>query len=155
MSTVQTALDRLGIELPAPIAPVAGYDPMVHRGGVAYVSGHGPLSAQAEPLIVGTVGVDVDRETARDAARLAALNCLSTLQAGLGSLERITGFCKVQAYILAVRGNEDHPWIGDGASELLRGIFGPDIGAHARTTMGVQSNPLNVTVSLDMSCTFE
>jgi hypothetical protein len=38
----------------------------------------------------------------------------------------------------------------DGASELLVEIFGPEVGRHARTSIGVASSALNMSVTVDI-----
>mgnify|MGYP005726572627 CR=1 FL=1 len=54
MSTPESRLDELGIELPEPMKPVATYVPFVISGNMLFVSGQ--VSASSDGLIKGRLG---------------------------------------------------------------------------------------------------
>ena len=44
----------------------------------------------------------------------------------------------------------NQPQVVDGASELIAAAFGPEIGEHARSAVGVAALPLNVPVEVEI-----
>jgi enamine deaminase RidA (YjgF/YER057c/UK114 family) len=88
-------------------------------------------------------------EEAYAAARLAALNSLAELEAVCGDLRRVEGDLKVNGYVAASEGFEEHPAVINGASDLLQEIFS-DAGVHARTAIGVQSLPGGAPVEVEL-----
>ncbi|MDP3385174.1 MAG: RidA family protein, partial [Phenylobacterium sp.] len=77
MSTVEERLAALGVRLPEPSAPVANYVPSVRAGSLLHISGQ--VSRDAQGVVTGVVGQDVDMETARFAARLCAINLIAQM----------------------------------------------------------------------------
>jgi len=67
--TIEQRLVDLGVELPTPPDPIASYVSFRMSGGIAYLSGHGPLLPDGS-WIVGKVGRDLGIEEAHDAARV-------------------------------------------------------------------------------------
>jgi enamine deaminase RidA (YjgF/YER057c/UK114 family) len=146
---VSTALERLhemGLALP-PLRPAGKYVPAVRSGDLVFVSGSGP--AGPDGLITGKLGVDVDVETGREAAKLCALQCLSALQEELGDLERVTRIVKLLGFVNSGPGFSQQPAVLDGASEFLLKLF-VDRGAHARSAVGVAELPFNIAVEVEM-----
>jgi enamine deaminase RidA (YjgF/YER057c/UK114 family) len=147
---IEERLAELGIVLPPPLPPLAAHASVVVSGGVAYVAGHGPMDAKRVPVTVGAVDGDVDEERARDAARLAGLNALSSLRSEMGGLERVEQVLRLTGYVLSSKTFVRQPWVVDGASELLLEVFGSERGRHARTSVGVTTSALRMTVSIDL-----
>src|SRR5437868_1027766 len=87
-------LASLQLVLPPAPRPIAVYKPLVVLGNVAYVSGHGPLRADAT-LITGVVGRDLSLDEGKAAARQVGLAILATLRAELASLDRVHRVVKV------------------------------------------------------------
>jgi len=141
---------RLGIEIPRPQQPLAQHLPVVVSRGFAFVSGHGPMDSDRNPVYTGAVG---DRYTVEDgakAARLSALNAISSLRLALGSLDRVVRVVKLTGLVLSAPGFDRQPWVVDGASEVLMEVFGPRRGPHARTSVGVGSSALRLTVTMEL-----
>jgi enamine deaminase RidA (YjgF/YER057c/UK114 family) len=123
-----------------------------HRtvGSSIYISGQLPykdgwLRGQ------GTVGRDVDLETAQELARHAALNCLAAAVQAVGDLGRV----RIVQMLVFVAGTPDfgqQSQVANAASELLIEVLGED-GRHARTAIGVAGLPLNTPVEIQMICT--
>lgn len=141
-------LAESGVELPAPPAPFGAYAEAVATGNLLFLSGMLPTAGGAAEY-TGRVGAGTDTETARRAARLAALNALAVARQFLGSLDRVRRVIRLGVSI-ATRGDfRDHPRIADAASELLRDVFGPEK-LPCRLVFGVASLPLGVPVELEL-----
>ncbi|MXZ50709.1 MAG: RidA family protein, partial [Rhodobacteraceae bacterium] len=81
-------------------------------------------------------------------ARLVGLNILSALRLVIGDLEQVERVIKLQGLVNASPDFERHSFVIDGASELMKEVFG-ERGVHARTSFGVSSLPNNITVEID------
>ncbi len=146
MSEVRLA--RAGIELPtAPPEPIGAFRNVIIHGGLAWVSGQGPVHPDGR-LERGKVGQEIDAELARTHARLVALNILSALRATLGGLDAIERVIRLQGLVNAAPDFTRHPFVIDGASEVMAEAFG-EAGIHGRTSFGVGSLPNNITVEID------
>lgn len=146
-SAARQRLAELGIRWP-PMPPTHQFLPAVRAGELVFVSGHAPYTDGAYQY-VGRVGETFDLLAARQAARLAVLGCLVSLEQILGTLDAVERIVKVNGYVHCVQGFEPLPRITDSASELLIDLFGR-AGQHARTTVGVASLPSGVAVELEL-----
>ena len=143
-ASAERRLAELGVELPPPPTSIGAYVESVQTGNLLYLSGVLPVVAR-EPAFVGRLGKEFDVEQGRQAARIAALNALSAARNNLGSLDTVTGVVKLTVYV-ATEGNfYAHAKVADGASELLRDVFGEDK-LPVRMVLGVASLPLGVPV---------
>ena len=150
MTTSETAeqrLARLGLELPAPPAAVAAFQPYVRSGTTVYVSGQ-IATRNAELVATGRLGADVDADTGHDAARACALNVLAQLQAAAGSLNNVARLVKITVFVASTAEFTAHSQVADGASKLLIEVLGP-AGAHARSAVGVAALPLGTPVEVE------
>lgn len=147
MSTVEERLKAMGVELPQPVAPVANYVPFVRSGNLVHISGQ--ISIAADGGIKGTVGVDVDLETAQEAARLCGINLLAQMKAACdGDLERVVRVVKLGGFVQAGPDFIDIPKVINGCSDLMVEALG-DKGRHARSAVGVYKLPLGFAVEVD------
>lgn len=146
--TPETRLAGLGIALPdsAP-SPIGSFCNVRVSGGMIYVSGQGPVWADGS-LVRGKVGSEISAEDARDHARLVAINILTALRDSLGSLDRVGGVVKLLGLVNAEPDFERHPFVIDGASDLLAEVFG-EAGVHARSAFGVGSLPNRIPVEIE------
>ena len=87
-------------------------------------------------------------EQGRRAARIAALNALSVVRHHLGSLDRVTRVVKLTVYLATEENFYAQAKVADGASELLRDVFGEDK-LPVRMVLGVASLPLGVPVVVE------
>ena len=147
MPTPEERLQQLGVDLPAPAAPVAAYVPTVRTGDLVYVSGQVPLVG-GTPSHLGRLGDDLGVEEGRAAARTCAVNVLAALKAELGELSRVTRVVKVTGFVASAPGFNDQPKVVNAASELFGEAFG-DAGRHARSAVGVAALPLGVPVEVE------
>jgi len=144
---IDARLRDLGINLPAPPAPVASYVPTVTSGNLVYVSGQ--ITSAPEGLkYVGVVGRDIKTEDAKAAARLCAVNVLAQVKAAVGDLDRVTRCVKLSVFINATPGFTQHPEVANGASDLMVEVFG-EAGKHARAAVGAGSLPRGVAVEVE------
>jgi enamine deaminase RidA (YjgF/YER057c/UK114 family) len=150
-SKVEEKLKALNINLPEPLksSPNMKLPPswIRVRGNRAFISGHGPQNPDgsiAGPL--GKVGNnnDVTLKQAYQAARLATLSILGTLKRELGDLDRVTAWLMVQGFVNVAPGFTETTAVINGCSELILELYGPDVGQHARTAMGVATTPFGL-----------
>ena len=151
MGQIEKRLEELGIQLPKPmnIGPLP-FELVRIQGQRAVLSGHLPLDAQgkvAKPL--GKVGAEISVEQAQAAARKVGLGMLASLQASLGSLDRVAGWVKLLGMVNAAPGFNAMPSVVNGCSELILEVFGPQVGAHARSAVGLAELPFGVPVEVE------
>ncbi|MCA9206198.1 MAG: RidA family protein, partial [Planctomycetales bacterium] len=139
---------ELGLELPPAPKPMGVYKPLVIAGNMAYVSGHGPLKSD-KTLITGRVGGDIDKQAGYDAARQTGLAILATLQAGLGSLDRVKRVIKVLGMVNSTPDFGEQPAVINGCSELFAKVWGEDAGVGARSAVGMGALPGNIAVEIE------
>jgi len=77
-------LRELGIPLPPAPTPFGAYVPAVQAGNLLFLSGMLPTHGH-EPRVLGRLGKDVDVDSARNAARIAALNAVALARRHLGT----------------------------------------------------------------------
>lgn len=141
-------LKELKIELFKPSAPMANYVKAVRVGNLLYLAGHGPTKADGSNM-TGKVGKDVTTEEAYMAARQTAIAILSTLKAELGDLNKVKRVVKVLGMVNCTDTFMDHPKVINGFSDLMVSVFG-EKGMHARSAVGMNSLPMNITVEVEM-----
>jgi enamine deaminase RidA (YjgF/YER057c/UK114 family) len=147
MSQVEDRLAAAGIVLPTPNAPVANYVPFVRAGDLVHISGQ--VSVDASGGVRGTVGVEVDAETANRAARICGINLLAQMKAACdGDLDRVVRVVKLGGFVQAGPEFFAIPQVVNGASDVMVEAFG-DAGRHARSAVGVYRLPLNFAVEVD------
>lgn len=139
---------ELQLELPPAPKPAGTYKPAVQVGNMLYVSGHGPLRSD-KTLITGKVGDDMSAEDANLAARQTGLAILATLQAHLGSLDKIVRTVKLLGMVNATPSFDSHPAVINGCSDLFREVFG-EAGVGARSAVGMGSLPGGIAVEIEV-----
>ena len=145
---IEKRLKELGISLPAPSKPVANYVPAVRAGNLLFVSGHGPYN-DGKTIISGKLGKELTVEEGYKTARNVALNCLASIMATLGDLNKVKRVVKLLGMVNCTEDFKDQPKVINGASDLLVEIFG-DAGRHARSAVGMQSLPNGIPVEIEM-----
>jgi len=141
-------LKELGIKLPAPPQPFGTYAEVVQTGNLLFLTGMLPTEGRGAKFI-GRVGAELDLETGRNAAHLAALNALAVARQHLGSLDKVTRIVRLGVMIATAGDFRDHPKVADGASQLLQDVFGKDKNP-SRLVYGVASLPLGTPVELEV-----
>ena len=146
--SAEARLKELKLELPQPPRALGLYKPVVIVGGLAYLSGHGPIGVDGS-AICGRLGDDLDIKAGHEAARRTALLTLSTLRQRCGSLDRIRRLVKTVGLVQAAPNFTEHPAVINGFSELMRDVFGPDAGVAARSAFGAPSLPAGWAVEIE------
>jgi enamine deaminase RidA (YjgF/YER057c/UK114 family) len=151
---IETKLEQLGLVLPEPMqAPEGVRLPFAFArvaGQRVFVSGHGPQAPDgsiAPPR--GKVGTEVSLAEAYEAARLTALSILGTLKRELGDLDRVTGWLRVLGMVNAAPGFTDLPSVINGFSDLILELYGPEVGGHARSAVGMAELPFGIPVEIE------
>ena len=139
-------LNALNITLPEALAPVANYVPYVQTGNLLFVSGQ--ISADANGLIKGRLGDDMDAATGAAAARRSGLALLAQARSALGTLDRVKRVVKLTGFVASTAEFTDQPEVINGCSDLMVEVFG-DAGRHARSAVSANALPRGVAVEIE------
>jgi len=146
--TPQARLLSLGITLPPVAVPAAAYVPFVRTGNLVFISGH--IAKKDGKPWVGQLGLNMGTEEGKAAARAIAVDLMGTLQAAVGDLARVKRIVKVLSLVNSAATFTEHHLVTNGCSELLSTIFGPEVGAHARSAFGVAQLPMGACVEIEL-----
>ena len=141
-------LKALGITLPPVAVPAAAYVPFVRTGKLVFISGH--IAKKDGKAWVGQLGLTMGTEEGKAAARAIAIDLLGTLQAAAGSLDQVARIVKVMSLVNSTPTFTEQHLVTNGCSEFLGEIFGPEVGAHARSAFGVAQIPLGACVEIEL-----
>ena len=75
---------------------------------------------------------------------------MGTLHAAVGDLNKVERIVKVMSLVNSSPDFTEHHLVTNGCSELLGQIFGPEIGAHARSAFGVAQLPMGTCVEIEL-----
>ena len=148
MTPIAQRLQALAITLPPVAVPAAAYVPFVQSGKLVFISGH--IARQDGKPHVGQLGTNMSTDEAKLAARAVAVDLLGTLQAAVGDLARIRRIVKVLSLVNSAPTYTEHHLVTNGCSELLVAVFGPEVGAHARSAFGVAQLPMGACVEIEL-----
>jgi enamine deaminase RidA (YjgF/YER057c/UK114 family) len=150
---IEAKLEELGLVLPEPMQVPPGlrlpFSWVRVRSNRAYISGHIALNTDgsvAGPL--GKVGAEVSAEEGYQSARLVALAHLASLKRALGDLDRVTAWLRVFAMVNVAPEFNQTPLVTNGYSDLILELYGPEVGTHARSSIGMMI-PLNAPVNCE------
>jgi enamine deaminase RidA (YjgF/YER057c/UK114 family) len=146
--SVYQRLETMGITLPPVAIPAAAYVPFVQSGNLVFLSGH--IAKKDGQPWVGQLGKTMATDEGKQAARAIAIDLLGTLQAAVGDLNRVKRVVKVMSLVNSTADFTEQHLVTNGASELLGEVFGPTVGAHARSAFGVAQIPLGACVEIEM-----
>ena len=142
---------ELGLTLPEPMQTAKlPFDLTRIDGQILYLSGHVPTELDgsvAKPL--GKVGDTVTPEEAYEAARKVALGLFASIHQAIGSLDRVQAWLKVFGMVNVAPGFNAIPPVINGCSDLILEVFGPDVGAHTRSAVGMAELPFGVPVEIE------
>ena len=149
MSSISTRLQELGITLPPLSVPAAAYVPFVRTGNLVFISGH--IARREGKPWVGQLGLTMGTEEGKSAARAIAIDLMGTLQAAVGGdLSRVRRIVKVMSLVNSAPTFTEQHLVTNGCSELLGQVFGPEVGAHARSAFGVAQIPMGACVEIEL-----
>ena len=145
--SIDDRIEELNLILPPAPPPGGVYRPVVIVNHFAYVSGHGPVNNDGS-LIKGKVGLDLNKDEGKMAARQVGLTMLSTLRTELEALDRIKRMIKVLGMVNCESNFHDQPYVMNGFSELMAEIWGDEYGLAARSAVGM-TLPGNIAVEVE------
>ena len=126
----------------------AAYVPFVRTGNLVFISGH--IAKKDGKAWVGQLGLSTNTEEGKAAARAVAIDLMGTLQAAVGDLARVKRIVKVLSLVNSTSTFTEHHLVTNGCSELLGAVFGPEVGAHARSAFGVAQLPMGACVEIEL-----
>jgi enamine deaminase RidA (YjgF/YER057c/UK114 family) len=147
MPTVEDRLAAMGLTVHEVVPPVAAYVPAVVTGRHVYTSGQLPFIDGALPD-TGKVGAEISPERGAELAAICALNAIAAVKS-VALLESVVRVVKVTCFVASAPGFTGQPAVANGASNLLLEAFG-DLGAHARSAVGVAVLPLDAPVEVEL-----
>lgn len=154
MPTPEQRLHDLGLILPPPTrVPDGLHLPFAFvnaRGARVLFSGHAKNGADggiAGPF--GIVGADLSTAQAYTEAREIALAVLANLKAEIVDLSRIVGWVRVFGMVASAPGYREQHLVVNGFSDLVLDVFGPEVGRHARSAIGVAGLPLGFAMEIE------
>ena len=146
--SIQDRLQALNITLPPLAVPAAAYVPFVRSGKLVFISGH--IAKKDGKPWVGQLGLTMGTEEGQAAARAIAIDLLGTLQAAVGDLEQVARIVKVMSLVNSTPSFTEQHLVTNGCSTLLGEVFGPEVGAHARSAFGVAQIPMGACVEIEL-----
>ena len=136
---------------PPPVPPGALFVPFVQIDQTLYVSGH--IARRDGKPWIGRLGETMTTEEGKQAARAVAIDLLGTLQTAV-ELTRIKRIAKLLVLVNSAATFTEQHLVANGASELLREIFGEQ-GRHARSAFGVAQLPFGSCVEIELIAELE
>jgi enamine deaminase RidA (YjgF/YER057c/UK114 family) len=146
--SVYDRLQSMGIELPPVSTPAAAYVPFVRTGNLVFLSGH--IAKKDGKAWVGQLGLTLGTEDGKAAARAIGVDLLGTLNAAVGDLNKVTRIVKLLGLVNSTPTYTDHHLVVNGCSDLMRDVFGADVGSHARSAFGVAQIPMGACVEIEL-----
>lgn len=148
---VEQRLIDLGLELPQPMkTDTLPFDLVRAYGNHLYLSGHVPTDLTgkvSQPF--GKVGSDVSEDEAYRIAAGIALGLCASIKAHVGDLDRVDKWLRIFGMVNAAPGFTKIPAVINGCSDTVLAVFGKDVGAHARSAVGMAELPFSVPVEIE------
>lgn len=145
---VYDTLKSLNLVLPPVATPAAAYVPFVQTGHLVFLSGH--IAKKDGQAWVGQLGRNITTTEGQQAARAVAIDLLGTLHAAVGDLNKVKRIVKVMSLVNSTADFTEQHLVTNGCSELLAQVFGPQVGAHARSAFGVAQIPMGACVEIEL-----
>ncbi len=146
--SIYDKLAALNITLPPVAVPAAAYVPFVQTGNLVFISGH--IAKKDGKPWVGQLGKNTTTEEGKAAARAIAIDLMGTLHAAVGDLNKVKRIVKVMSLVNSTGEFTEQHLVTNGCSELLGEVFGPQVGAHARSAFGVAQIPMGACVEIEL-----
>jgi len=83
------------------------------------------------------------------AARATGLAILGSLSRALGDLDRIAAWTRIFGMVNSAPGFDRQPAVINGFTDLIFNVFGGEIGAHARSAVGMAELPFRIPVEIE------
>jgi len=147
MGYYEIRLQEIGVSLPEIPTPIANYIPAKRSGNLVFTAGQ--VSSEKGRDYKGKLGAGLPLDDARRATRAAAINCLASIRATIGTLDRVRQVVAVHGLINSTLECTDQAAAMNGASDFVVEVFG-EAGKHVRTSAGVASLPMGFAASVYM-----
>ena len=119
-------------------------------GNHLYLSGHVPTDLNGTISgLLGKVGAAVSEAQAYEIAATIARGLCASITAHVGDLDRVENWLKVFGMVNTAPGFNKIPTVINGCSDTVLQIFGPEIGAHSRSAVGMAELPFSVPVEIE------
>ncbi len=148
MNEREQKLESLGFPIDRCTPEGALVDPLTIVGNILYASGQVPFDGD-KLISKGKVPSQINMEEATTAAALCAANVLRSVRRHIGSLDKIQRVVRMTGYVNADADFTDCHLVINGASRLVREVFGEE-GRHARTALSMAQLPLGASVEVEM-----
>jgi enamine deaminase RidA (YjgF/YER057c/UK114 family) len=149
--SIEQRLIELGLELPQPMnTDTLPFDLIRADGNRLYLSGHVPTDLTgkvSQPF--GKVGAHVSEDEAYRIAARIALGLCASIKAHIGDLDRVDKWLRIFGMVNAAPGFTNIPAVITGCSDTVLAVFGKDVGAHARSAVGMAELPFSVPVEIE------
>jgi enamine deaminase RidA (YjgF/YER057c/UK114 family) len=147
MNSCETRLRELGVTLPELPKPIANYVPAKRVGNLIFTAGQ--VSSEQGRDYRGKLGADLSLDDARRATRACVINCLASIRAIVGTLDKVRQVVAVHGLVNSTLECTDQAAAMNGASDFTVEVFG-EAGKHVRTSAGVASLPMGFAASVYM-----
>jgi enamine deaminase RidA (YjgF/YER057c/UK114 family) len=144
MNRYEMHLQEMGVTLPEMPTPIANYIPAKRAGNLVFTAGQ--VSTEKGRDYKGKLGDDLSLDDARRATRACAINCLASIKAAIGTLDRVHQVV-IHGLINSTLECTDQAAAINGASDFMVEVFG-EAGKHVRTSAGVASMPMGFAASV-------
>jgi enamine deaminase RidA (YjgF/YER057c/UK114 family) len=147
MSRYEARLREMGVTLPELPTPIANYVPAKRAGNLVFTAGQ--VSVETGREYKGKLGDDLSLVDARRAIRACAINCLTSIKAVVGTLDKVTQVVAVHGLINSTLACADQAAAMNGAPDFVVEVFG-EAGKHVRASAGVAGLPMGFAASVYM-----
>ena len=152
--TPEERIEEMGLVLPPPVKLPEGLTlpfAMINvRGNRAVFAGHPRHGADGGidgPF--GRLGEGMTTQEGYEAARGVALSVLGNLKAEIGELSRVSGFVRVFGMVNSTPEFTEQHLVINGFSDLSIDVFGPKVGRHSRSAIGVAGLPMKFAIEIE------
>jgi enamine deaminase RidA (YjgF/YER057c/UK114 family) len=147
MNRYEIRLQEMGVALPEMPTPIANYIPAKRSGNLVFTAGQ--VSTEQGRDYKGKLGDDLTLDNARRASRACVINCLASIKAVIGTLDKVHQVVAVHGLINSTLECTDQAAAMNGASDFVVEVFG-EAGKHIRTSAGVANLPMGFAASVYM-----
>lgn len=138
-------------KVPQPPGPGANYILTRRVGDLLYVSGQAPFIGNDVPSqYKGKLGGNVSDEIGVEAARVTAINLLYNVSDALGTLDNVDYIINLEGLVQCTDTYTNQTAIIDGASILMKDVFGDGAGAHTRAASGHNALAIGICVEITL-----
>ncbi|MDP9959676.1 Atu1372/SO_1960 family protein [Chryseobacterium lathyri] len=139
-------LKQKNIILPQVPQPAGNYKPFVRSGNLVFINQ--VALKEGKILNPGKLGVDVNEQQVKEAAKATMLNVIAVLKEAVGGdLNKVKQCVQLTGIFNTKDDYTKHADLMNVASDLTVEVFG-EKGKHARATLGASSIPVNSSVEI-------